>query len=84
MTNRLLGVMAYTLRYKETAHGRLASVRKYSYWPDRRIRDIAADNGMDLERLWNFSFRTPMLTLFPQAEFVRHAPTLIASIRDLE
>lgn len=51
--------------------GELGVVRRYSYWSDRRIRDIAADNNIDLNRRWRLGFRTPALGLLPQAQATR-------------
>jgi hypothetical protein len=48
--------------------GELGMVRRYSYWSDRRVRDIAADNNIDLNRHWRLGFKTPVLGLLPQAE----------------
>lgn len=48
--------------------GELGMVRRYSYWSDRRVRDIAADNNIDLNRHWRLGLKTPALGLLPQAE----------------
>jgi hypothetical protein len=40
--------------------GELSTIRRYAYWSDRRIRDIAADNPIDLDRRWRTAFRTPL------------------------
>jgi hypothetical protein len=48
--------------------GELGTVWRYSYWSDRRVRDIAADNAIDLDRRWRTAFRTPLLGFAPQAE----------------
>jgi len=51
--------------------GELGTVRRYSYWSDRRVRDIAADNNIDLNRHWQLGFKTPALGLLPQAEVTK-------------
>jgi hypothetical protein len=48
--------------------GELGIVRRYSYWSDRRVRSLAEDNGIDLERRLHLAFRSPGLSLLPQAE----------------
>jgi hypothetical protein len=48
--------------------GELGAIRRYSYWSDRRIRSIAADNVIDLDRRWRLGFKTPALGLLPLAE----------------
>ena len=44
---------------------------RYSYWSDRRVRDIAADNGVDLDRRWRTVLRSPLSGLLPQAELAQ-------------
>jgi hypothetical protein len=51
--------------------GELGSIRRYSYWSDRRVRSIATDNDIDLDRRLRFAFRSPMLGLLPQAEVTK-------------
>ena len=51
--------------------GELGAVRRYSYWSDRRVRDIAADNNIDLDRRWQLGFKTPALGLLPRAEVTK-------------
>lgn len=51
--------------------GELGTVTRYSYWSDRRVRDIAADNGIDLDRRWRTVLRTPLSGLLPQAELAQ-------------
>jgi hypothetical protein len=56
--------------------GELGSIRRYSYWSDRRIRGIAADNSIALERHWLLGVKLPALfNLLPQAEFVEQQRT---------
>jgi hypothetical protein len=43
-------------------------VWRYAYWSDRRVRDIAADNAIDLDRRTRTTLRTPLFGLLPQAE----------------
>lgn len=50
--------------------GELGTVRRYPYWSDRHIKDVTADNGINLDRRWSFGFKTPALGPLPQAEFV--------------
>ncbi len=57
--------------------GELGRVRRYSYWSDRRVRDIAADNSIDLERRWRLKLGTPALwQLVPQAELAEERRTV--------
>lgn len=48
--------------------GELGTVWRYSYWSDQRVRDIAADNAISLDRRWRTAFRTPLASFLPQAE----------------
>jgi hypothetical protein len=48
--------------------GELGAVRRYAYWSDRRVRSIAADNAIALDRRWLLGFKSPSLGLAPQAE----------------
>jgi hypothetical protein len=50
--------------------GELGTIRRYSYFSDRRISDIAADNNIHLDRRWRLGFRTPALTFVPQMELI--------------
>jgi len=45
--------------------GELGTVRRYSYWSDRRVKSIADDNGIDLSHRWRFGLTTPGLPHFP-------------------
>jgi hypothetical protein len=44
----------------------LTSVRRYMYWSDRRIRRIAEDNDIRLDRKAAWSISTPPLPFLPQ------------------
>ena len=55
--------------------GELGTVRRYVYWSDRRVRDIAAANPIDLDRRWRTTFRTPQLGFLPQAELAEDRRT---------
>lgn len=48
--------------------GELGTVRRYSYWSDRRVTSIAADNNIDLGSRLRLGFKTPTWGLLPQAE----------------
>jgi hypothetical protein len=51
--------------------GELGTINRYSYWSDRRIRSIAADNSVDLERRWLLGIKFPtLLSFLPAAEFM--------------
>src|SRR4051794_33850131 len=51
--------------------GELGKMRRYAYWSDRRIRDIAADNSIKLERRWLLGIKLPtLLSFLPQAELI--------------
>lgn len=56
--------------------GELGTVRRYSYWSDRRIRSIAADNNVDLERHLRLAFRSPAFGLLPQMEVTKERNTV--------
>lgn len=49
----------------------LTKVHRYAYWSDRRIKEIAADNNMDLDRRWRLGLKTPALGLLPQADITK-------------
>jgi hypothetical protein len=51
--------------------GELGTIRRYPYWSERRIREIAAHNSVSLDPRWRVLLRTPALALVPQAEFSR-------------
>jgi hypothetical protein len=51
--------------------GALGSIRRYPYWSERRVREIAADSGVNLDPRWKVVLRTPSLALLPQAEITR-------------
>jgi hypothetical protein len=69
-----LGCRAYrtTLQRKKGALvGELGAICRYAYWSDRRIRSIAADNEIDLDRRLRLSLRSPALAMLPQAEVTK-------------
>jgi hypothetical protein len=51
--------------------GELGTIRRYSYLSDRRVRSIAADNDIDLDRHLRLTLRSPVLGLLPQAEVTK-------------
>jgi len=51
-------------------------VWRYYYWSDRRVREMAADNAIDLDRRWRTAFRTPLLSFVPQAELAQERGAL--------
>lgn len=55
--------------------GELGTVRRYSYWSDRRVTDIAADNGIDIDlgRRWRLGLT---LGLAPRAEIAEERRTV--------
>jgi hypothetical protein len=54
--------------------GELASIRRYSYLSGRRIRSIAADNAISLERRWLLGLTFPsFLGFLPQAGLVEQS-----------
>ncbi|HEY6310539.1 MAG TPA: hypothetical protein VIY52_06980 [Streptosporangiaceae bacterium] len=56
--------------------GELASVRRYTYWSERRVRSIAADNPIKLERNWLLGVKFPApLGFLPQAELIEQRRT---------
>jgi hypothetical protein len=48
--------------------GELGVVRKYHYWSDRRVRDIAGDNDISLITRWPWSLKTPSIPFVGQIE----------------
>jgi hypothetical protein len=58
--------------------GELGVIHRYSYWSDRRIGSIAADNPINLERRsWRLGFKVPgALGFLPQAEAAEERRTL--------
>jgi hypothetical protein len=57
--------------------GELGTVRRYSYWSERRVRSIADDNNIDLSRRWRFGLTTPpLLHWLPQATLTEDARTV--------
>ena len=56
--------------------GELGAVRRYSYWSDRRVRSIAADNSINLDRRWRLGLKTPGLGVAPQAELTEEHTAL--------
>jgi hypothetical protein len=57
--------------------GELGEVWQYSYWSDQKMRDIAADNAIDLDRRWRTALRTPSYGFLPQAEVSRERGALL-------
>lgn len=53
--------------------GELGTICRYAYWSDRHVRDIAADNEIDLERRLSLTLRSPVLGLLPQAEVTKES-----------
>jgi hypothetical protein len=51
--------------------GELGTIRRYQYWSERRVREIAADNSIKLDPSWKVVLRTPSLAVLPQAEITR-------------
>ena len=48
--------------------GELGTIRRYYYWSDRRIREIAADNDITLTTRWPWNYRTPSIPWVGQVE----------------
>jgi hypothetical protein len=46
--------------------GELGIIRRYSYWSDSRIKGIAADNNISLDKRWLITFKTPSVGALPQ------------------
>jgi hypothetical protein len=69
LVSKLFG-MIYLLLVQEGARslGELGTVWRYSYWSNQRVRDIAADNAIQLNRRWRTAFRTSLLGSPLQAE----------------
>lgn len=56
--------------------GELGAVWRYSYWSDQKVRDLAADNAIDLDRHWRTALRTPAFGFLPQGEAARERGAL--------
>lgn len=56
--------------------GELGAVWRYSYWSDQKVRDLAADNAIDLDRRWHTALRTPTFGFLPQGEAARERGVL--------
>lgn len=56
--------------------GELGAIRRYAYWSDRRVRSIADDNAIALERHWLVGLRTPAVGPAPQLEVAQDRRTL--------
>jgi hypothetical protein len=48
--------------------GELGAVRRYHYWSNRRIHQIAEDNDISLNTQWPWSLRTPTIPFVGQIE----------------
>ena len=46
----------------------LTTVRRYLYWSDRRVCDVAQNNDISLSRRWIWTLRSPLLGFLPQLE----------------
>jgi hypothetical protein len=46
----------------------LGSVRRYLYWSERRIREVAENNEINLSPRWSWTLRSPSLSVIPQVE----------------
>ena len=56
--------------------GELGVIRSYAYWSDRRIREIASANGINLERRVSWKAKTASIPLIGSLEFAQEARTL--------
>ena len=54
----------------------LSSVRRYLYWSERRIREVAENNDIDLTPRWSWTLRSPSLPVIPQVEAARQRQNL--------
>lgn len=48
--------------------GELGVVRKYYYWSDRKVREMAINNDISLSARWPWSLRTPSIPYIGQIE----------------
>jgi hypothetical protein len=51
--------------------GELGAINRYLYWSDRRVRNITADNNIDVDDRWRLALRSPAFKLLPQAEVTK-------------
>jgi hypothetical protein len=56
--------------------GELGVVRRYAYWSDRRIRDIASANGIALDRRVSWKARSAAIPLLGSREVAQEARAL--------
>lgn len=56
--------------------GELGAIRRYAYWADRRIRDIASANGISLERRVSWKAKTASIPVLGSLEFAPAARAL--------
>jgi hypothetical protein len=56
--------------------GELGVIRRYAYWSDRRIRDIASANSIALERRMSWKAKTASIPFLGSLEFAREARAL--------
>lgn len=48
--------------------GELGVVRRYHYWSDRRVLEIATDNDISLRTRWPWSLKAPSIPFVGQVE----------------
>lgn len=51
--------------------GELGEIWRYSYWSERRVQSVAADNNIDLSRRTRFGITSPALVAAPQVQVTR-------------
>lgn len=56
--------------------GERGTVSRYAYWADRRIRDIASDNDISLDRRIRMTTKITTIPFFPSLEFAQEPRTL--------
>jgi hypothetical protein len=57
--------------------GELGKIHRYSYFSDRRTRNIAADNSINLEQRWLLDVKLPTLpSILPQTELIEQQQVL--------
>jgi len=56
--------------------GERGVISRYAYWSERRIRDIASENDVSLDRRGRMTIKLPAIPFFPSFEFAQEARTL--------
>lgn len=56
--------------------GELGLIQNYAYWSDRRIREVASDNNIPIQRRINWKAKTAAIPFIGSLEFAQEARTM--------